>query len=527
MLWVRPLFVAVAVVTQVVIAAAFVLGLEWMLWLQVIALPLTVLGARDMVQDQHAILRNFPLIGHFRYLFEEVRPEIQQYFIESNTDGKPFSREQRSVVYQRAKQQLDTVPFGTQLEVYAQGYEWIAHSLAPKHPEGEPPRVTIGGADCSQPYSSSLLNISAMSYGSLSREAITALNLGAKQGGFAHNTGEGGISPYHLQGGDLIWQVGTGYFGARAADGGFDPGAYAENARRPEVKMVELKLSQGAKPGHGGILPARKVTQEISEIRGVPMGQDVLSPPNHRAFDTPIGLLEFVAQLREGSGGKPVGVKLCVGQPWELAGLCKAMVETGITPDYLAIDGGEGGTGAAPVEFSNSMGMPLLDGLALTHSMLVGYGLRDKLKVVASGKVATGFDVAVRLAAGADLCAAARSMMFALGCIQALRCNNNECPAGIATQDPRLTRGLVIEQKAPRVARYHHETVLSFCELLGAAGMTDPSQLEPDHIHRRVSATQVRTYAEIYDYVEPWSLLKPPYPPGWARTLARAHADRW
>ena len=490
--------------------------------------PLTILGLWDMYQDKHAILRNFPIIGHFRYMLEGIRPEIQQYFIEPNTDGRPFSREQRAVVYQRAKAELDTQPFGTQHDPYGERYEWIAHSLRAVHAPEHPPRITLGGDQCSQPYAASLLNISAMSYGSLSKHAILALNGGAAKGGFAHNTGEGGISPYHLEpGGDLIWQIGTGYFGCRAKDGGFDAGRYRENATRPTVKVIELKLSQGAKPGHGGILPAKKVTQEISEIRGVPMGQDVLSPPGHKAFHTPIGLLEFIQTLREESGGKPVGFKLCIGQPWEFAGICKAMVETGIRPDFITIDGGEGGTGAAPLEFANHMGMPLLDGLAWAHNMLVGFELRDQLKIIASGKVVTGFDMLVRLAAGADLCSSARAMMFSLGCIQALRCNNNDCPAGVATQKEHLVEGLVVEDKVPRVANYHHATVHSLMELLGAAGIRHPDDLRPHHVHRRISPTQVVTYADIYRYIEPGCLLSEPYPPGYETILKRATAQHF
>ena len=523
----RTLFLILVLFTQalIVLLAQF-WPMVW--WAELVAIPVSILGLHDMYQDRHAILRNFPVLGHFRYAFEAIRPEIQQYFIERQTDGRPFSREQRSVVYQRAKKEIDTVPFGTQLAVYGDSYEWMAHSIAPIKAPEHPPRITLGNSQCKQPYASSLLNISAMSYGSLSTHAVLALNGGAKQGGFAHNTGEGGISPYHLKpGGDLIWQIGTGYFGCRAADGGFDLEKYTANASRPSVKVIELKLSQGAKPGHGGILPAKKVTKEISEIRGVPMGQDVNSPPAHLAFSTPTGLLEFIQVLRDGSGGKPVGFKLCIGAPSEFAGICMAMVKTGIIPDFITIDGGEGGTGAAPIEFSNAMGMPLLDGLSCAHNMLVGFGLRDQLKIIASGKVVTGFDMAVRLAAGADMCNSARGMMFALGCIQALRCNNNDCPAGVATQKAHLVEGLVVEDKVPRVANYHHGTVHSLMELLGAAGIAHPDDLRPHHIHRRVSPVQVRTYADIYTYIQPGCLLEAPYPPEYEVILERASAEKF
>lgn len=499
------------------------------LWSLVIVVPLIGLGIRDMFQDGHAVLRNFPVIGHGRYLFERIRPEMNQYFIESNTDGRPFSREARSVVYQRAKTELDTLPFGTQLDTSAVGYEWIAHSLTAHTGHGEPPRITVGGEQCKRPYKASLLNVSAMSYGSLSKNAILALNGGAARGGFAHNTGEGGLSPYHLgPGGDLIWQIGTGYFGCRTQDGDFDPGLFHENASRSNVKMIELKLSQGAKPGHGGILPAKKVTLEIAQIRNVPMGQDVLSPPSHRTFDTPIGLLEFVATLRDRSDGKPVGFKLCVGDPVELAAIMKAIVATEILPDFITVDGGEGGTGAAPIEFSNAVGMPLFDGLSLTHNLLVGFDLRHKIKVIASGNVITGFDLATRLAAGADLCSSARAMMFALGCIQALRCNSNKCPTGVATQHPGLVAGLVVEDKAQRVFKYHAATVRSLMELLGACGIAHPDDLRPWHIHRRLSVSEVKTYQQIYRYHnEAGSLLAPPYPDPYGRYVEKATPERF
>ncbi|MCB9744119.1 MAG: FMN-binding glutamate synthase family protein [Alphaproteobacteria bacterium] len=481
-----------------------------------------------MLQTEHTIRRNFPVIGNFRYMFEAVRPEMHQYFIETDHNGTPFSREQRSVVYQRAKDVLDTAPFGTRHDVYGEGYQWIEHSLRARPAPDHPPRIRVGGPETTQPYSASLLNISAMSYGSLSSVAVLALNGGAKDGGFAHNTGEGGLSPYHLEpGGDVIWQLGTGYFGARGPDGRFSPEAFTKRASHANVKMIEVKLSQGAKPGHGGILPAAKVTQEISDIRGVPLGQDVLSPPAHSAFNGPTGLLEFVSELRSLSGGKPVGFKLCIGRRQEFYAICKAMLETGITPDYIAVDGGEGGTGAAPLEFSNSIGWPLLDALTQVHGALRGIGLRDQIKIIASGRVITGFDMAVRLALGADLCYSARGMMFALGCIQALRCNNNSCPTGVATQDPSLMRGLVVPDKRRRVYNFHHKTVHSLLEIVAAAGLDHPDDLHPSLIHRRVSGTETHTLDVFYKPLEEGMLLEGEAPADVLRDWEAARPDRF
>ncbi len=491
-------------------------------------LLLTILGYMDVVQREHTIRRNYPVVGRLRYALESIRPEIQQYFIESDTNGQPFSREQRSIIYQRAKSVRDTVPFGTKHDVYASGYEWIGHSLAPLHAPEQPPRVRIGGPDCHHPYEASLLNVSAMSYGSLSKAAILALNGGAKDGGFAHNTGEGGVSPYHKKpGGDLIWQIGTGYFGCRTPEGHFDPEMFRETARLDAVKMIEIKLSQGAKPGHGGILPASKLTREIARIRGVKRGKDVLSPPGHAAFDSPVGLLRFVARLRELSGGKPVGFKLCVGRPVDVMALCKAMLETGVTPDFITVDGAEGGTGAAPLEFTNAVGYPLFDGLTLVHNLLVGTGLRERIKIIASGRVIDGFDMAVRVALGADLCSSARGMMFALGCIQALRCNSNDCPTGVATQDPRLVRGLVVADKRERVANYHRNTVRHFLELIAAAGCHDPRDLCSEMIHRRFDDATIHTYADLYPRIAAGSLLADEPPAIYAKEWARASAERF
>lgn len=496
-------------------------------WLYVIVGPLVLLGVRDYMQTRHSVLRNFPVIGHFRYLLELVRPEIQQYFIESNSDGKPFSREERSVIYQRAKKALQTVPFGTQLNVYDVGYTWVNHSMAPIHLHPEDMRVDIGGPDCKQKYSASILNISAMSYGALSKNAIMSLNLGAKMGGFAHNTGEGGLSPYHLQGGDLIWQIGTGYFGARGKDGKFSEEAFKTNALRPEVKMIEIKLSQGAKPGHGGILPAAKITPEIAAIRGVEMGKDVISPPAHTAFSTPVGLLEFVKKLRDLSGGKPVGFKLCLGKRREFLAVCKAMLKTGITPDFITVDGGEGGTGAAPLEFTNQVGSPLTESLIFVHNALVGVNLRDRIKIIASGKVTDGMGIISKIALGADLCNSARGMMLALGCIQALRCHTNHCPVGIATQNPSLTRGVVPESKAQRVRNFHEETIKSVSEILGAMGLSKTGQLRPWHLMRRVSINDIRHYGQLFEYLKPGDLLKQELPREYARAWTASSADHF
>ena len=521
----RQLFLVLSVTALAAFGA-----LTWWSWPSgivplVVVVVLVVMGIYDLAQTHHAIRRNFPVVGRLRYLFESVRPELQQYFVESNASGRPFSRDLRSLVYQRAKNITDTVPFGTEKDVYELGYEWINHSIVAKHPHDTLPRVTIGGPDCKHPYSAALLNVSAMSYGSLSTNAIRALNRGAKIGGFAHNTGEGGLSPFHLQeGGDVIWQIGTGYFGCRDANGKFDEVLFAEKATIENVKMIEIKLSQGAKPGHGGILPASKLTAEIAKIRNVPMGADVISPPSHTAFSTPLELCAFIAKLRKLSGGKPVGFKLCVGKRREFLAICKAMVETQITPDFITVDGGEGGTGAAPLEFSNVVGTPLIEGLVFVHNSLVGVNLRERMKIIASGRIVTGFDIAQKLAIGADLCNSARAMMFALGCIQAQRCNTNTCPTGIATQDPELVHGLVIDDKAVRVAHFQKNTVRAFAELVAAAGLSEPNQLRPWHVLRRINRTETKHYGEMYEYVKRGALLGAEVPKSYARAWYAAQA---
>lgn len=492
--------------------------------------PVVYMGVADMVQKQQSIRRNFPVLGRLRYVFEDLRPKIQQYFVESDTDGKPVNRIDRSVIYQRAKKQVDTTPFGTQLDVYAEGYEWMSHSIVPLdfHTINHHPRVRIGSKDCQQPYESSLLNISAMSFGSLSSNAVEALNAGAAIGGFAHNTGEGGISPHHLKyGGDLIWQIGTGYFGARTEEGQFSPDAFARNAALPQVKMIELKLSQGAKPGHGGILPAKKNTPEVAAIRLVKPGTTVFSPPYHSAFSTPVELIRFVQQLRDLSGGKPVGIKLCIGRRSEFISVCKAMVELDIYPDFINVDGGEGGTGAAPPEFSNFVGMPMQDGLAFVDNMLKGFNIRHHIKVGVSGKILTGFHLVRAIALGADFCNSARAMMMAVGCIQALECNRNTCPTGVATQDPELVGGLVVDDKKVRVANFHKNTIESFVELLGAAGLSEPSKLNRHQINRRIFMNQVMTLEEIYPSIPVGSMLGSEVPERYRMSFVSASAERF
>ena len=478
------------------------------LWALLVVGPLVTVGLCDSLQRRRTILRNFPVIGHMRYLLEGVRPEIHQYFIESNIDPFPIEREMRSIVYQRAKGELETRPFGTQRDVYKAGYEWCAHSLENTDALEEEPRIEVGGPDCSIRYSASRLNVAAMSFGALSPTAIGALSGGARLGGFAQNTGEGGISTYHREGGgDLIWQIGTGYFGCRTPDGRFDPEQFRDTAADPQVRMIELKLSQGAKPGHGGVLPGKKVTPEIASARGVPVYETVHSPPRHSAFSGPAGLVAFTARLRELSGGKPVGIKFSVGRRQELLSVCKAMLDVGSTVDFMTVDGGEGGTGAAPLEFSNSMGMPAQEAWALTHNALMGTGLRDRVRVLASGKIITGFHMIRAIALGADACLSARGMMLALGCIQALRCNNNTCPTGVATQNRALFDGLDVPDKTNRVFRYHRATMRSFLELLAAMGLAGPEEISPTLVFRRGDDSRVRTFADIYEFLQPGQLL--------------------
>jgi len=524
---VRTQFIILSIIIPL---ATFVLAKFWhnAYWLFIVILPLIFLGLYDLIQRKHTILRIYPVIGRFRYLFEAIRPEIQQYFVESDTNGLPINREFRSLVYQRAKGQRDTRPFGTLFDLYRDGAEWINHSLAPKTVTDHNPRIRFGGPDCQQPYDASPLNISAMSYGALSKNAIMALNKGAKIGGFAHNTGEGGISPYHLKyGGDLIWQIGTGYFGCRNTNGNFDETRFSEKATTDIVKMIEIKLSQGAKPGHGGILPAVKLTQEIADIRHVPMGQDVISPPAHTTFSTPIELLKFVALLRKLSGGKPVGFKLCIGKKSEFLAICKAMIETNITPDFITIDGSEGGTGAAPVELTNSVGTPLRDALIFVNNALIGCGLRDRIRLIASGKAMSAFHILRLMALGADTVNSARAMMFALGCIQSRQCNQDTCPTGIATQNPARYKALDIKDKGQRVANYHHSIVKHLLDLVATAGLEHLHELEPWHINQRVHSTDVRNYSELYPCVENDCLISNTAPESWRRDWQQAMAHTW
>ncbi|CAJ0816689.1 FMN-binding glutamate synthase family protein [Ralstonia flaminis] len=468
---------------------------------------LVLLGIYDVTQTRHSVLRNYPLWGHFRFLFEFIRPEIRQYFVEDDTDERPFSRAQRSIVYQRAKGEVDSRPFGTELDVKVAGHEWIGHSLAPTRIASADFRVLVGEGRA-KPYSMSVFNISAMSFGALSGNAIRALNRGAKLGNFIHDTGEGSISPYHREeGGDLIWEVASGYFGCRDANGRFDPDKFAEQARSPQVKMIEVKLSQGAKPGHGGVLPAAKVTPEIAATRGIPIGQACVSPAAHSEFSTPLGLLQFVDRLRTLSGGKPTGFKLCIGHPWEFFGIVKAMLESGILPDFIVVDGAEGGTGAAPLEFTDHVGTPLQEGLLLVHNTLVGTNLRDKIKIGASGKIVTAFDVARTLAMGADWCNSARGFMFALGCIQAQKCHTDRCPTGVATQDKSRQKALVVPDKAERVHQYHDHTLHALLELTQAAGLQHPADFRAHHIVRRVSGNEVQLLSTLLKYLEPGDLL--------------------
>jgi glutamate synthase domain-containing protein 2 len=469
---------------------------------------LTALGTLDLLQTKHAILRNYPISAHLRFLLEEIRPEMRQYFFEDEKHGLPFSRDKRAVVYQRAKMVLDKRPFGTQYDVYADGFEWLQHSVAPRPPGRAPFRVTIGGPDCGKPYSASVFNISAMSFGALSPNAIRALNAGARKGNFAHDTGEGGFSRYHEEkGGDIIWEIGSGYFGCRKPDGSFCAEKFAEIAIKPQIKMVELKLSQGAKPGHGGVLPAAKVSREIAQTRGVPLGKDCISPAGHSAFATPIGLLQMIADMRRLSGGKPAGFKLCVGHPWEFLAICKAMIETNIYPDFIVVDGKEGGTGAAPLEFIDHLGMPLRDGLSFVHNALTGIGARDRIKIGASGKVVSAFDIARAMALGADWCNAARGFMFALGCIQSQSCHTDRCPTGVATQDRTRQRALVVSDKQTRVANFHAATLHSLVELTAAAGLDHPNEFDLHHFSRRISASEVKTFNQLYPTLQPGELL--------------------
>ncbi|GAC14682.1 FMN-binding glutamate synthase family protein [Aliiglaciecola lipolytica] len=497
-------------------------------WGMAVLIPITLIGFYDIFQTKHALLRNYPVVGHGRWIMEDIRPFIRQYFFESETDGTPVNRMFRSVIYQRAKGEMDSLPYGTKLDTQNVGYEWVSHSLSAVHHDESKsvPRVTVGGPDCLQPYKASVFNISAMSFGSLSANAIRALNKGAKLGNFYHNTGEGSVSPYHLEhGGDLVWQIGTGYFGCRDTHGNFDPDAFKLVMKNDTIKMVEIKLSQGAKPGHGGILPADKNTPEIARIRLVKAGTRVDSPPGHSAFSNPLEMMSFIQQLRDLSDGKPIGFKLCIGQKSEFVAICKAMVQTGIKPDFITVDGGEGGTGAAPLEYSNSVGMPLREALVYVCDILKGFDLKKDIRVIASGKAFTGFHVVRNLAVGADICNSARGMMMALGCVQSLVCNTNHCPTGVATQDKKLAKGLVVEDKSQRVARYHKETVDATLDIASSAGLTDFCTINRGHIYRRISQTEIKRYDEIYPSLVAGCLLTDDYPEQFRKEMRESSVD--
>ena len=477
-------------------------------WLLVAGLPVLAISLADLTQRHHSLRRNYPGAARFRWLFESLRPFSRSYLVEGNLDGRPFSHEERDLVYARAHGTADAHPFGTQLDVYSDEYEWLAHSMSPNPDAPTDMRVSVGSSQCSQPYSASRLNVSAMSFGALGAHAIEALNLGAKIAGCYHDTGEGSMSPYHLKhGGDIAWQVASGYFGCRDRTGHFDPVMFADHAAHPSVKMIELKLSQGAKPGHGGVLPAAKVTPEIAATRGVPMGEDCVSPARHSAFSTPREMIEFAAKLRDLSGGKPVGLKLCVGLPHEMFAVAKAMLATGIRLDYIVIDGAEGGTGAAPQELSDRLGMPLREGLVIARNALVGAGIKHEVRLAASGKVTSGASIAINAALGADWCNAARAFMFSIGCIQSLKCHTGTCPTGIATQSAARQRGLVIPEKAERVARFHGATLKALHDIIVAAGLDSPSDLRPSHLRQRINVAEMRQLDEIYAFARPGELV--------------------
>jgi glutamate synthase domain-containing protein 2 len=498
--------ICIALTLLCLVASIWVHGL---FFLFAVFAGLTALGIHDVRQDRHAILHNYPIIGHFRFLIEKIRPEIRQYLLESDQEEVPFSREQRALVYQRSKGAADKRPFGTMRQVYEPGYSWLTHSITPTDFDSTDFRVKVGGKNCLQPYEASLLNISAMSFGSLSANAVSALNQGAKIGGFAHDTGEGGISRYHREGGgDLIYEIGSGYFGCRDEDGNFSPEKFKKQAAREQVKMIELKLSQGAKPGRGGMLPASKITEEIAEARDIPMGKDCLSPASHTAFSNPRELIAFIGQLRELSGGKPVGFKLCIGHRREFMCIVKAMVEADIVPDFIVVDGTEGGTGAAPIEFTNHVGMPMVEGLTFVHNTLRGAGIRDQVKIGVAGKVTSAFHIAQALGRGADWCNAARGFMFAIGCIQAQACHTNHCPVGVTTQDPLRQKALNVASKSQRVARFHRNTLKALGEMAGAAGLSDPGDFLPYHFMQRDGDRQMQEGSDTFEYLPDGFLLK-------------------
>lgn len=520
-------FIAIVVLGTTTAVLAAVHTIAW-LWLAIPLLTLSSIGVWDLLQRRHSVLRTYPVAGHGRWIGELLRPEFHQYFVESDTDGRPYTRAVRSIIYERATGKESDAPFGSQLDLDEPGTEFFAHTIASVTPPATPPRVKVGGPHCTQPYEMALLNVSAMSFGALSGSAIHALNGGAAIGGFAHDTGEGGISTYHrLAGGDLVWEIGSGYFGCRTDDGHFDPRKFAEQAADAQVKCISVKLSQGAKPGIGGVLPGAKVTHEIAAARGVPAGETCVSPPSHNTFHTPRELIRFIAQLRELSDGKPVGFKLCLGRRVEFLAICKAMIDEDDGPDFIIIDGSEGGTGAAPPEFEDTVGSPLTEGLLFVHNALIGAGLREHVKLGASGKIATGADMVRRLSLGADFLNAARAMMMATGCIQSMRCHTNRCPTGVATQDPKLQRSLDVGDKTQRVARYQQSTVAGALRLMAAMGFDDPSQLSPTYLHRNDELPWSRDYTHLYDWLQPGDLLHGAASDEWRQLWSFAHPDRF
>lgn len=518
------LFAFVIVLTALAVAAAFI-GSAWA-WSLIILAPLALVGIWNLLQDRHTLMRNYPILAYGRWASEALRPFLRQYIVEGNLSGRPFNRHQRSIVYERAKNTVDSQPFGSDLDFYGEEYELTTHSMAAKTLDGTKFRTKIGNAQCKRPYDASLLNVSAMSFGSLSGKAIQALNKGAEMGGFYHDTGEGGLSEHHrAYNGDLVWELGTGYFGCRDKNGRFDPGLFRETAQSDQVKMIEIKLSQGAKPGHGGVLPGAKVTPEIARARQIPVGEECVSPGSHPEFDTPVGMMEFVARLRELSDGKPIGLKLCVGHPWELLAVCKASLETGIRPDFIVVDGAEGGTGAAPEEFSDNVGLPLRDGLIMVRNALVGTGLREDIAIGASGKVFSAFSMANNLALGADWCNSARAFMFSLGCVMTKRCHTDTCPTGVATQNPSRQRGLVIDDKAERVYHFQRNTLKRLGELVGAAGLDHPNELRPHHLYHRQGPNALTTMDRIHHFLEPNALIDEPESTPYAEWWATASPD--
>jgi glutamate synthase domain-containing protein 2 len=517
-------FATACVLTVLAVVLAVLTGaVAWIVVAVVLAATVAV-GLHDLTQRGHSILRNYPLLGHMRFVLEKVRPELQQYFVERNFDGRPYDRDTRTSIYERAKGVKDEQAYGTERDLAEPGYEWLLHSAHPVPEPDDPPRVRVGGPDCPEPYDMALLSVSAMSFGALSGAALTALNRGAAKGGFAHDTGEGGLTRYHLEGADVIWELGSGYFGARTKDGGFDEATFRDKAADDRIRCVSLKLSQGAKPGIGGVLPGAKVTQEIAEARDVPAGKTVTSPPAHKVFSTPRELVRFIAHMRDLAGGKPTGFKLCVGPRFQFLAICKAMADEGVTPDFIVVDGAEGGTGAAPMEYEDHVGTPLTEGLMTVHNALVGTGLRDRVRIGASGKVATGSDLVKRIAQGADYTNAARAMMMAVGCIQSQRCHTNQCPVGVATQDPRRARALDVPDKAERVFRYQSAVVKEAVRIMASMGLSSPAQLTPHMLMRRVDHATVRSYAELYRWLEPGELLAEP-PADWAADWALADPD--